>query len=141
MARSTTRPFAGAAVALAGHLGFWLAGGGTARHDDEGAPAPVPPQLVRAIATSDAVVFCSALVAALAPGRRAAAVAARIYLGAMIFVFQENVLGFSKPRQSTSDAVSRQRILENTPAGARPEYPGPEGPDSGKAEYLTNKKK
>ena len=57
----------GGAVFMAANVAFFLLGAGAAKHDNRGLPAPMKPQLVLFILTTDLVLFGGALLGALAP--------------------------------------------------------------------------
>lgn len=68
MARATsiTGALAGAATFMGANVAFFLAGAGPAKHDPDGRPAPIKPAVLRFVVAADALIFCGALVGALA---------------------------------------------------------------------------
>ena len=61
--------YRGAALALAANCAFWAVGAGANRHDATGARTPVPPGLVRVIASIDVAVAAAAYYASVSPLR------------------------------------------------------------------------
>jgi hypothetical protein len=57
----------GAAIVMGANMAFFISGGGQAKHDSDGAPAPMPAQLAMTVLTIDTVLTTAALLAASAP--------------------------------------------------------------------------
>ena len=74
--------FEGVSGVMAANVGFWLAGAGGARHDDDGNPAPVPAKLVRTIGAVDALLLGVALFGAREAARLGSAPVCSLVLAA-----------------------------------------------------------
>lgn len=98
------RPCAGASLLLSSHLGFWALGAARARVDAAGRAAPLPPPLVKVIATADAVVLLCALLGSLGPNPALRSAGSALFSAAALLVCLEQVPKWLKRRRAVATA-------------------------------------
>ena len=107
-------PCLGAILVLGSHLLFWQRGAAGARVDAAAKPAPIPPKLVKVIATADTIVLFFAALGAFGPTRLLRNIGAALFTAAAAFVSAENVPAMLS-RRADAARVKEEIALADLP--------------------------
>ena len=111
-------PCIGACVVLLSHLAFWRLGAAGARIDAAAEPAPLPPKLVRAIATADAFVLSFAALGAFGHNAAARGTGAALFGTAALFVSAE-AIPKARARRRAAAPAAPFRLEDLPPIGIK----------------------
>lgn len=112
-------PCIGACVVLLSHLAFWRLGAAGARVDAAAEPAPLPPKLVRTIATADAFVLSFAALGAFGHNAAARGTGAALFGAAAFFVSAEAIPKALARRRAAAPAAPLFRLEDLPPIGIK----------------------